>query len=138
MHHRYTSLPYLQAVRPSIRSRLGFDDRLLMLFGLPVLAFLSPVVFFGKTPFALGWAGFAPYFTVSLLYANLYWWLTRYVIASGRKNNFTAGQTRKRILTTAGILITMVLFVEGKGVWLSIGSLPTELGFPQKSPRDAG
>jgi hypothetical protein len=105
-------------MRPSIRSRLGFDDRLLMLFGLPVLAFLSPVVFFGKTIFALGWAGFAPYLTVSLLYANLYWWLTRYVIASGRKNNFTAGQTRKRILTTAGILITMVLFVEANCNWI--------------------
>ena len=28
MHHHYTSLPYLRAMRPSIRSRLGFDDRL--------------------------------------------------------------------------------------------------------------
>jgi two-component system, LytTR family, sensor kinase len=51
--------------------QLGFDDRLFMLFGIPIIGFMMPPVFFGRP---MEWSSiFAIQVGVAIFYTTLYW-----------------------------------------------------------------
>ena len=92
--------------------QLGFDDRWLMALGIPVIGFLAPVLFYGASPRAMGWADFAPEWLVGTLYTATYWTLARWIIRSWRCRCPGLKRTSMRVAKTVATLVVVVLAVE--------------------------
>ena len=88
---------------------LGFQDFWYITLGIPVVAFLIPLVFLGKT-LDNGLLAYMPKFTVSLLYTTLYWLAIRQVFLIVRRRYPTQKDNNYRVLFTAiGTIISYFL-----------------------------
>ncbi len=83
---------------------LGFDDRWLFLFGIPLLGFLIPLLFFRAT-LEGGLPAYLPEFIVSTVFTAAYWLTVRQIFIYTRRRWPRYEQTRKRLLYTLGGLI---------------------------------
>lgn len=93
----------------SIRDVLGFDDRLIILIGIPAIAFLIPLLFFRAT-LADGLMAYMPEFLSSLMFTVAYWFSVRSIFIYMRRRYQGYQQTVKRILYTVfAILIAFFL-----------------------------
>jgi sensor histidine kinase YesM len=95
------------------REYLGFDDRLLVIIGIPLLGFFIPIVFYDSSPTTLGWSGFLPHFLVALLYTTTYWLVSRAIVVFWRKRWPSLKKTTLRIAVTMTTLVAVVLLIEG-------------------------
>ena len=87
---------------------LGFDDRLMRLIGIPLLAFLIPVFFFGENlPSSL--AVYWPKFLVSLFYVFVYWEISRWLLIYFRRKYPLPEMTKRRLFVSGSVTIVFVL-----------------------------
>ncbi len=97
----------LMAAKFDLKEVLGFDDRRLMLFLIPVVAFIAPLLFFKET-LTNGLIPYAPKFLISLVYTIVYWLSVRRVFIFARLKFPLYKDTRKRLSFT--ILLIIVIF----------------------------
>ncbi|TDX02015.1 sensor histidine kinase [Dinghuibacter silviterrae] len=90
--------------------KIGFDDRLVTVLGVIVMAFLIPIVFLGM--------GFrqAPYYTwecfwMSLVCTAMIWVGVRYIMIWSRLRYPGFEQTRRRLWVQAGLMLVFTLTV---------------------------
>jgi two-component system, LytTR family, sensor kinase len=92
-------------VKQKTREVLGFDDTWPLVFGIPVIAFFVPLLFF-KATLSDGLAAYMPEVGMSLFFTITYWFSVRAVFIALRRRYPDYRDTRKRILLTiAGILV---------------------------------
>ncbi|MDO6434737.1 histidine kinase [Flavitalea sp. BT771] len=90
-------------------SKIGFDDRLVMLVGIPLFSFLVPVIFFGWRigqppyyPLAAYWPSFA--------ITTVIWITCRWIMIRTRQRYASFTQVKKRLMIqTSLILLTAIL-----------------------------
>lgn len=96
--------------RQRLRTYLGFDDTLFILVGIPLVAFLIPLLFFRAT-LENGLIAYLPKWGTSLMYTSVYWFSARAVFIFMRKRYPNYGDTSRRIIyTVLGVLITFFCF----------------------------
>ncbi|MDX1942891.1 MAG: histidine kinase [Saprospiraceae bacterium] len=88
---------------------LGFDDRKVMVFVIPLVGFSVPLLFFNETLSNGLWA-YMPKFLISLLYTIVYWVSVRSIFIYIRLKFPSYKDTRKRILYTI-LLVTLAFFI---------------------------
>jgi len=76
--------------------KIGFDDRVVMLFALPVLSFIIPIVFFGCRINSYPFFGWDKFFT-TLFITILLWIGNRYILIWSRTRYPLFKQTRRRL-----------------------------------------
>lgn len=88
---------------------LGFSDIPHLLLGIPIIAFLFPIVFF-KADLSQGLIAYLPKYTVSLIYTTCYWISIRELFFYLRSRFRTPEETPRRIIyTMVGILIIFLI-----------------------------
>ncbi|MET7000250.1 sensor histidine kinase [Chitinophaga defluvii] len=96
--------------KKAIKDTLGFDDTRLMIVGIPLVAFLSPIIYlhfrFWKAPYYP-----ADAFFWCLLFTTLFWFGNRWVLILFRKKFPAFSQSRKRIFITAMVMFGYNLFL---------------------------
>ncbi|HMO61727.1 MAG TPA: histidine kinase [Ferruginibacter sp.] len=84
--------------------RIGFNDGMLMAIGIPLMAFIIPIVFFGcrfNRPPILSWE---KYFTTLLITAVI-WIGNRYIMIYSRKKYPLFDEVRKRIFFQSALML---------------------------------
>jgi two-component system LytT family sensor kinase len=93
-----------------VNNKIGFDDRLVMVFGITLLSFVVPIVFFGwrigRTP-QLSWLSYWPCLTVTAAI----WLGSRYILIWARTRYANFGQVKKRMWVQMSVIIAYVLVV---------------------------
>lgn len=118
--------------RHTIRDLIGFRDIYLMLFGIPILGFLVPILFFGYS-LEDGIVSYLPKWAISICYATSYWFSVRTIFLYSRQKYPEADQTWKRLLfilvlfVPSYILINIVLGAIQLGLSMSSMSSLLEL-----------
>ena len=88
---------------------LGFSDIPHLLIGIPVVAFLFPIVFF-KADLSQGLVAYLPKFSISLIYTTGYWLSIRELLFHMRLYYRTPEETPRRIMyTVVGILLIFIV-----------------------------
>jgi len=88
-----------------VRKTIGFDDKWLMLIGIPVIAFIMNVIMFPgifKKDFSIF---FNHCFTVGVIYTVVYWFLFRYATSYLINQYPKQSETWKRILLQIGLVV---------------------------------
>jgi two-component system, LytTR family, sensor kinase len=93
-----------------VNNKIGFDDRLVMVFGITLLSFVVPIVFFGwrigRAP-QLSWLSYWPSLTVTAAI----WLGSRYILIWARTRYANFGQVKKRMWVQMSVIIAYVLVV---------------------------
>lgn len=89
---------------------MGFDDRIVMLIGIPVVAFLVPLLFFKET-LEDGLLAYLPKFGVSLVYTMAYWFSVRGIFIFIRRKFPDYKDTQKRTFYTIGLISVVFLLL---------------------------
>jgi sensor histidine kinase YesM len=88
--------------------RIGFNDGLLMLFAIPLLSFIIPIVFFGcrlnRPPYFNAERFFSTFIIVVLL-----WAVNRFVLIWSRKRYPRFSDVRKRLFVQVGLMLLITL-----------------------------
>jgi len=92
--------------------RYGFDDRLFMVIGIPIVSLIVVVFFLNETPHSIGWTNFLVTWSISSLYTITYWLVSRWTIAHWRRRRPGIEQTKKRIVKTLLSLCAIVIGLE--------------------------
>jgi len=88
---------------------LGFSDIPHLLIGIPVVAFLFPIVFF-KADLSQGLGAYLPKLTISFIYTTCYWISVRELLFYMRIRYRTPEETPRRIIyTIIGVLIIFII-----------------------------
>lgn len=102
-------------LKPNIKY-LAFDDRLLFYIGLPILAILLPLLFWGVSPqefVANGWVEFAE----TMLFSGAFWLFSRQLMIELRKRYDSFGEIRKQFFYQ---LILSILLVPIVGLMVGV------------------
>ena len=92
---------------------LGFDDTWVFVFGIPVVSFAIPLLFF-KATLSEGLLAYLPEWGISLMYTISYWIACRSIFIYGRRRFPRYDETRKRIFfTIAAVLISYIFISQG-------------------------
>ena len=91
-----------------LRDILGFNDIWVMVFGIPVIGFLVPLLFFGDD-LSDGFSNYVPHWTLSTLYTLGYWVVTRGIIIWKRRRFPAQADTAKRIVVSILVFIPFYL-----------------------------
>jgi len=91
------------STKARLKEVLGFDDRIVLLIGIPVVAFLVPLLFFDAT-LADGIIAYLPKFVTSLIYTMAYWFSVRAIIIYIRRRFPDYKDTTKRLIYSLGII----------------------------------
>ncbi|MEO1260194.1 MAG: histidine kinase [Bacteroidota bacterium] len=103
-------------IKPNIKY-LGFDDRLLLLLGIPFLALIIPLIFFGlDIPSYL--KIFHQQFPESIVYSTLYWLFNRYLIIALRKRFTEFADTLKRFAIQLAVIVVFFPIISFSTSWL--------------------
>ncbi len=86
---------------------LAFDDRWLLLIGIPTIALLIPFIFFG-VDVATYLKNIHQEFFESLIYSTVFWGFNRYLMISLRKRYNAFSQTLKRFTIQSIIIVLAV------------------------------
>ncbi len=84
----------------------GFDDRWLMLFGIPIIGFLMPPIFFGK-PISMEFL-FWIKVMVSMFYTVVYWIICRYFFIRATVKFPEYHQNKKRLIWIGSLCFTFI------------------------------
>lgn len=92
------------------RDYLGFDDRLFMLFGIPLTAAIMPFMarsIMGDNPLRYFWIKFL----IGIGYTMLYWFVGRFVVIYLRKRLPGPDNAMRRVFWHSAGLVALILFV---------------------------
>lgn len=103
------SISRFQLIRPNLRY-LAFDDRKLVLLGIPILTFIIPLLFFGVS-FSYYWSIAKTEFFEGLIYTTVYWIFNRQVIIWVRKRYGALNQVVKRLGLQLIIVLVTIPFI---------------------------
>ena len=93
-------------IKPNIKY-LAFDDRWLVLLGIPFLALIIPLIFFGlDVPSYLNI--FHQQYPESLVYTTVYWLFNRYLIIALRKRFTEFADALKRFSIQMAVIVAVV------------------------------
>jgi len=92
--------------------QFGFDDRLFMVLGIPIVSLIVVVFFLNQTPHSIGWNNFLTSWAISMLYTITYWIVSRWTIAFWRQRSPGIEKTQRRIINTLLSLVAIVFFLE--------------------------
>jgi sensor histidine kinase YesM len=101
----------------SYEKYLGFDDRPMVLIGIPVITFIAPVLFFGAS-YDRGFLEICPELGSSLVYTTILWFGNRRVLIELRKR-IAHYKERKRIIYTVIAVIIFTTIVNLTGYYLT-------------------
>jgi hypothetical protein len=87
---------------------IGVDDRKALLIGIPLLAFVMPLLLL-KESLSDGLVAYLPKFIGSLIHTSAYWLIIRWMIVQLRRRFPEQKDTQKRILYSA--LLTIVIYI---------------------------
>ena len=93
-----------------LKEVLGMDDRPVVLIGIPVVAFLVPLLFF-NADLNDGLSTYLPKALVSFIYTLIYWITVRYVIIFFRRRFPDYRQTMKRISLNVLVIAPLYLVI---------------------------
>lgn len=85
--------------KKDIKELLGIDDTWFLIIGVPIIAFIIPLLFF-KSTLSNGLIPYLPKFLISLMYTVTYWLAVRAIFIRMRRQYPNYRETRKRILLT--------------------------------------
>jgi hypothetical protein len=93
---------------PKHNCRIGFNDGLLMLFAIPLLSFIIPIVFFGcrlnRQPYFNGERFFSTLIIIVLL-----WLVNRNILIWSRKRYPRFSNVRKRLYVQVSLMLLITL-----------------------------
>lgn len=89
---------------------LAFDDRKLVLLGIPILTFVIPLIFFGVN-LSFYWSIARTEFFEGLIYTSVYWLFNRHVIIWIRKRYGALDQIVKRLALQLIIVLFSIPFI---------------------------
>lgn len=92
------------STKEKLKDLLGFDDRLIMLVGIPIIAFIVPLLFF-KATLSDGLFAYAPKFMTSFMFTISYWLSVRSVFIFTRRKFPTQKDTTTRIIYTIFLIV---------------------------------
>ncbi|MEL6660186.1 MAG: histidine kinase [Bacteroidota bacterium] len=92
------------------RHLLGFNDLPIVLAGIPVVAFLMPLLFFNGT-LENGFLAYWPKWKVSLFFTCFYWFTMRWFVLFFRSRFPEYKDTSKRVILMTGATIVVVLLL---------------------------
>ena len=96
---------------------LGFDDRLLVLIGIPLLAALATLLFVANQPHVHG--QLVACIALSLVHTSVYWMLARGILVHLRRRYPDQRHTTLRIGLIVAFLVALVFVFEGAlNLWL--------------------
>ncbi len=113
-------------IKPNIEY-LAFDDRWLMLLGIPFLALIIPFIFFGIDIDTYLATAHQEYFE-ALAYTTAYWFFNRYLMIALRKRFNAFSDTLKRfsiqvvLIAVGAPIISIVIGVFFHFLWLFLGT----------------
>ena len=88
--------------------RIGFDDSLLMIIGIPLLSFIIPIVFFGcrfnRPPF-MSWDKYV----TTLVITAVIWIGNRYIMIYSRRKYPLFNDVRKRLIFQSVIMFVFTV-----------------------------
>ena len=112
----------IKYILKSRKDILGFDDRLLMLKGVPIISILTNLLFFGEMLKEGHYFDFIQCLFIALVYSSAYWAILREVhfYYAQRYNNYD--DTKERIVKTifTMLVIYFLLFYIGKFMMIKI------------------
>lgn len=88
---------------------IGFDDRYLLLLGIPLVSFLFPIFILG-VDLSIGLVAYLPIWFNSIIYASCYWLSARAVFIQVRKRYPHFRDTTKRLIIST-FLVLIVYFL---------------------------
>ncbi len=95
---------------PKANSKIGFDDRIGMLIGIPVLSFIIPIIFFGfrfhHPPFYT-----FRFFWTTLIFTAIVWIGNRYICIWSRTKYPNFSQNKKRLLVQNLFILAFTLLI---------------------------
>lgn len=89
----------------SVTELLGFNDRWLLVLGMPLVAFIVPLVFFSKSNSALVGQNLTGYIS-SLCFTAIYWFGNRQILLEVRKRFFEHKSDIRRITVQSVLVLT--------------------------------
>jgi two-component system, LytTR family, sensor kinase len=107
--------------------KIGFDDRVMMLFALPVLSFIIPIVFFGCRINRYPFFSWDKYFT-TLFITLLLWVGNRYILVWSRTRYPLFKETRRRLFVQS--VLMLIFTVAGNNL---LGFLTDDIFFKDGS-----
>ncbi len=93
-----------------IREVIGMDDRLVMLFGIPLLAFFIPILFFDAS-LEVGLINYLPKAGVSMIYTLTYWLSVRQIIIYFRRKYPEYRQLYTRLFHNIIVIVPVYIFL---------------------------
>ncbi|WP_306641435.1 sensor histidine kinase [Sanyastnella coralliicola] len=96
---------------------LGFDDRIMVLLGIPVVSFIIPPLFFGQRPESF--MEFCPQWGASLFFSSILWAGNRQILIEFRRKFFDKEQDKKRVALTIFFVIFFTALVNFIGFILT-------------------
>ncbi|MBO9151743.1 sensor histidine kinase [Chitinophaga sp. GCM10012297] len=94
----------------NVREALGFNDKWFVLLGIPIVGFLTPIVYLGarfNRPPYYEWIAWA----FSTAITAVFWFGNRAILVYMRRKYPLFGQSRKRILISAAVMLMYTLIV---------------------------
>jgi len=115
-----------ETTKARLKEVLGFDDRIVMLICIPLVAFLVPLLFF-KVSLSDGFTNIMPIFLVSIVYTSAYWFSVRGIVIYVRRRFPNYQDTQKRLLYTLGLVATAFLIICTvlEFIQISVEQIPT-------------
>lgn len=121
----------------STRDWIGFNDIPLMLIGIPVLALITPVLFFGAS-WEDGFSCLVHNTTSGIFITSAYWFGDRVILLHFRKRFPTYAQIPRRLMFTTGAVMAytglvigcMVIFQMITGIEIMV--MPKPISIPRK------
>ena len=109
---------------------LGFDDRLLLLFGIPFVALILSSVLYAGTLVDQTPAFFSICYPISIFYTTSFWFIFRAIIILVRKfDRFRSNTIHRILLEVISVMVAYVLLKPGLEYLLEI--LPLKGDFPK-------
>lgn len=99
-----------ETTKARLKEVLGFDDRIVMLICIPLVAFLVPLLFF-KVSLSDGFWKVLPILLVSIVYTSAYWFSVRGIIIYIRRRFPGYQDTQKRLLYSLGLITIAFLII---------------------------
>ena len=94
-----------------IREVIGMDDRLVMLFGIPILAFFIPILFFNASLSEMGLVRYLPKAGVAMIYTLTYWLSVRQIIIYFRRKFPLYRQLYQRLAYNIMVIVPVYILL---------------------------
>lgn len=121
---------------------IGFDDRLMRIIGVPFIAFIIPLIFFGQS-LRNGIQAYWPEWGKSIVYTFIVWEVMRATFIALRKRFHRIEQTKQRIIWQAVVSIGITLSICEIArlcmfILLNVGQIRLQVHLPNRLQANSG